>query len=496
MANRVIQLLRSNTLYADKTAAKAALTALANRKDGELVLARYLSGTSVKSLIGVYHANPDLTTNNTGVTPANLPGWTFIEDPSAIEEVLSGLDVNVNYTDGTGGAADSATSSDLVVLAVKQVDGQVSAVTGNLSDVTLGGYSKTADTGAIAATDSLEVALSKLENTAAATTVTNSDRSIAVDTSGPTTDVSVRIKSGEHVLANDNTANAGGLYTDVRIAKVVLSGAGSGDQGAAAHDEVVGTLSSNVREAFQLIATDGTQLGQQINIYKDSALTDVFIGHVDDVFTTPIDAQHPTEANAYVDKTTSVTDGSGSEALVFIYNRADGTYELVAVDLETFLQENEFGNGLQVVDHVVSVKKDATSESFLSVSSDGVKISGVQDAIDSAISDLSDLIDAAVGTTDVVYTAPTGTNYLDSSTSVTDALSKLDTAAGNGLDSISSGNDAIAVGTKSNKDQSVSLVLADSTTADANRNATDDNVLSIVTGDGLYLSGLWDCGTY
>lgn len=483
MANRVIQLLRSNTLYTDKTAAKAALTALANRKDGELVLARYLSGTSVKSLIGVYHANPDLTTNNTGVTPANLPGWTFIEDPSAIEEVLSGLDVNVNYTDGTGGAADRATSSDLVVLAVKQVDGQVSAVTGNLSDVTLGGYSKTADTGAIAATDTVEQALSKLENKAAAATVTNEDGSITIDTTGATTDISVALSAQTgnqiHLL---NASGAEGLSTKLSVAKLSA-------------DEITALSDSNVKDAYKLVdlnaADKDAAVGEVIKIYKDSALKDVFIGHTDDKFT-----NGTTSATEYVDKATSITNGTGSEALVFIYQLASGSYSLVAVDLEMFLQESEFGDGLQVVDHVVSVKKDATSESFLSVSSDGVKISGVQDAIDSAIAGLSDLIDAAVGTTDVVYTAPTGTNYLDSSTSVADALGKLDTAAGNGLDSISSGNDAIAVGTKSNKDQSVSLVLADSTTADANRNATDDNVLSIVTGDGLYLSGLWDCGTY
>ena len=51
--------------------------------------------------------------------------------------------------------------------------------------------------------------------------------------------------------------------------------------------------------------------------------------------------------------------------------------EIVEIDVKKLIDENEFADGLQVVDGIVSVKKDPTSESYLSVSIDGIKISGI-----------------------------------------------------------------------------------------------------------------------
>jgi hypothetical protein len=68
---------------------------------------------------------------------------------------------------------------------------------------------------------------------------------------------------------------------------------------------------------------------------------------------------------------------------------------------------------LQVVNHVISVKKDSTSESFLSVSENGVKVSGIQDAINAAtsgkaessvVSALNDVVTAHTGDTDIHVT--------------------------------------------------------------------------------------------
>ena len=52
------------------------------------------------------------------------------------------------------------------------------------------------------------------------------------------------------------------------------------------------------------------------------------------------------------------------------------------------VSEAVFKDGLQVSDNnEISVKIDDSSENFLTVSEDGVKISGVQDAIDNSVSD-------------------------------------------------------------------------------------------------------------
>ena len=110
----------------------------------------------------------------------------------------------------------------------------------------------------------------------------------------------------------------------------------------------------NILEAYKLVDEDGVQVGETINIYKDSALKGVEF------------------------------DGE-TQSLIFTYALADGTEKVVTVDVSAFLHEGEYAEGLQVIDHVVSVKIDGTSEEFLTVSKNGVKISGVQAAIDAAV---------------------------------------------------------------------------------------------------------------
>lgn len=56
--------------------------------------------------------------------------------------------------------------------------------------------------------------------------------------------------------------------------------------------------------------------------------------------------------------------------------------DLITVDVKELLDENEFADGLQVIDGVVSVLKDPSTERWLTVSSNGVKVSGIQAEID------------------------------------------------------------------------------------------------------------------
>ena len=116
-------------------------------------------------------------------------------------------------------------------------------------------------------------------------------------------------------------------------------------------DEVTALGDANVKEAYKLIDGGSNQAGDTIKIYKDSSLKSVALN---------------------------------GQTLNFTYILADGSENTVGVDVSTFLAESEFGNGLQVIDHIVSVKKDAASESFLTVGADGIKLSGVQTAINTA----------------------------------------------------------------------------------------------------------------
>ena len=56
--------------------------------------------------------------------------------------------------------------------------------------------------------------------------------------------------------------------------------------------------------------------------------------------------------------------------------------DLITIDVKELLDENEFKDGLQVIDGVVSVLRDPQSERWLTVSSNGVKVDGIQAEID------------------------------------------------------------------------------------------------------------------
>lgn len=56
-------------------------------------------------------------------------------------------------------------------------------------------------------------------------------------------------------------------------------------------------------------------------------------------------------------------------------------------------KNNQFADGLAVQDNVVSVLRDNNCESFLTVSTNGVKLAGVQDAIDNAVNPVSTKVD-------------------------------------------------------------------------------------------------------
>ena len=84
-------------------------------------------------------------------------------------------------------------------------------------------------------------------------------------------------------------------------------------------------------------------------------------------------------------------------------------------------------------------------------------------------------------------------------TTVQSAIEKLDnridTLGTDALESVTSGNGGIVVGAKSNHTQEITLTLDDSTANTVQTGTGENNALSITT-DGLFLSNVWDCGTY
>ena len=334
-----------------------------------------LSATSLaddnKVVSDVTQANGKVTVAVKNLTDVKLAGLsatadTKITSTDTLGGALAKLQGQIDSMDKAAAAVDGQ-----VVTTVAEKDGKVTETKASVKDLQLGGYSKEANaTGDIASSDTINTALSKLENKVGANKVSNADNSIVVTepTGTTTTDIKVNIKSDEKVIKLGND----GIYTDLDLVRVTTG------------------LTANVKEKYQLLASDNSKIGVDIEIPKDSALQNVYLGHVDDKLKNA-DAQGES-----VD--TTITDGSGDAALVYVMQLSNGKYKLTAVNVELFLSESEFADGLQVNNHEVSVKVDTSSEKVtigegvtgdvLTVTTDGVKVSNIQNAINYAISTL------------------------------------------------------------------------------------------------------------
>lgn len=328
-----------------------------------------------KIVSDVIQTDGQITATAKNVTAVKLEGYIEgsddsgkVADTDTLGQALGKLQGQINGMDKAASAANGE-----VVTTISQVDGKVAETKANVKDLQLGGYAKDASaTGAIEGTDTINAALSKLENKANAITISNADGSINVTPSAAGTDINVNINSDEKVIRKDGK---GGLFTDIKI--------------TGATQEELGGLGANVKEAYKLLDSKGGQLGDWIKIYKDSALKEVYLGHVDDRLA---DVSSPV-----------VTSGTGETALCFIYYTVEGKYQLVPVNVESFLEESEFKDGLSVDNHQVKVKIADDSEKdsqqdvnapFLTVGPNGLKLSGVKEEITRKIEAL-DVTDAA-----------------------------------------------------------------------------------------------------
>ena len=297
----------------------------------------------------------------------NITDAGSIITATTVEGALAEIATEIDAMDKTADVVPGQ-----VVTTVSETDGKVSETKADVKDLQLGGYSKDSSaTGDITSTDTVNAALSKLENKAAAITIANADGSINVTTGASGTDINVNIKSNEHVLAKGGDA---GLYTNIALSSITPS-------------------STTVREEYQLTATDGSKLGDTIKIYKDSSISKIYLGYSTDT----------------VDEDSGViTSGTTGEAqsLNYVYHKEDGKYEMVHVDVSKFLVESEFASGVTadttgVVHGVVDTNSEkdsqATPVDFLTVGENGFKVSGIKDEIDRKINAL----DATGGTTTI-----------------------------------------------------------------------------------------------
>lgn len=119
--------------------------------------------------------------------------------------------------------------------------------------------------------------------------------------------------------------------------------------------------STTIKEEYALYNGDGVQLGNSIKIYKDQSIVSI---------------------------TLEDNDGSGQtgQYLKYTYIDASGDTQSTYVNISSLLVEAEFKSGVTADSNgIVHGVVDSTSENFLTVGADGFKLSGVQDAINSAV---------------------------------------------------------------------------------------------------------------
>ena len=129
---------------------------------------------------------------------------------------------------------------------------------------------------------------------------------------------------------------------------------------------------------------NGEQRGVTIDIPKDKSIKDISTGW----------------SGATIDENTGEytydPETGETEVIRIIYQKQDGKFELTEVDIEDFITENEFADGLTVDgNHTVKVLIDPQSDEFLSVSPNGILLSGVTSGIEQIREDLDTEIERA-----------------------------------------------------------------------------------------------------
>lgn len=251
----------------------------------------------------------------------------------------------------------------------------------------------------------------------------------AIKVTGTATDPIVGLKldgtSGNVKL----TQNANGLAASVVIPAPTVIGVAEGDK---------------------VLDLSEKKLSSTLNLKYDSTAKKIQLLGIGDAKIAEIDATDFIK-DGMVNK---VEFDPTSKILTITFNTDSGK-EAITVNLSSLVDTYTAGNGIAIAGNVVSVKRDPSSEgNFLSVGTAGVKISGVQ----KAINDAKDAVigkDTDTATSDTVRGAKKYADSLASNYATATQGGKADTA----LQSITKGTDCpyvtIMVGAKSDNTQSI-----------------------------------------
>lgn len=398
MANKSLQFLRNAALYADKDAAMVALEAkLATVSVGQPVLAMYGTEGNVKTLLGI------------GGTKTMISDTTEVD--SAIKDAIDSI-----KGEGVSEGFDT----------LKEVEDLIKGIWGGAGFDENGVYVAPVGDTILKDSTSLADADKKLADAIRDLTtkvnknhVEAADKSIVVDaTAADKTTIKVNVKAGENALKLDA---ANGLYVD--------QSALTSYEGKEAIE--VGDKSAGVKEVSLKIATADKVLKQDVNgllaniaLNWDPAKGLDLVGK-DGVVINHIDASDFVK-DGMLQAVELVVDPEGQAEgtyLKFTFN-ADAGDTVIFVNVTDLIDIYKGANGVVLKnDNTFEVQIDPETEGFLTTGKDGVKLSGVQDAIEDAAKAAKTTVSSTDTFVTVTASAPALDGHIDYVITTTDVAS-------------------------------------------------------------------------
>lgn len=372
MATRHLCLYRNKTIGTDRTAAKTALeNALKNANDGEIVINRYKDGDNIKVLIG-------FTTEDSAVKRP------FVFDADAIPaDVQIELNKITNGSDGSIaqaisaakneliGSTDDTSTSNTITGAKKYTDSKIADL--NLTD------------NAVAKSFVTKVNQNNGKITVARGEVTSKDKTVKMtDGTDGGFDVAVNI-DGTTIIKNESSgvlSVASGALTQYKGSNAVKV--------SEVDPENNKTVSLSINSNDKVLTQSNDGLFADIRLDWDKTQGLKLIGK-DSIVITTIPATDFIK-DGMLD---NATYNEETHKITLTFNTAAEGKQPIELNSSDLVDTYEAGNGLGLTGNVFSVKKstEADSEGFLKVGTDGIKVSGVQDAINTAAANYKNDID-------------------------------------------------------------------------------------------------------
>ena len=309
-------------------------------------------------------------------------GMAYITTATSIDNATVLLDKGIQAETGRATLAEQSISgivntfsaateafSAATVAEIARVDGRIDSSNTNLSE--LSASTKTFSASTVAEIVRLDT---KIEDEETRATTAENSISANVTTLSSTTEAFSaatvaeiaridatatrnKVKSTGNTIVVTEATEGTNLETNIDN-KTILSNNGELKTGLKVAPLAPSELQSNVREAFRLVDNEGTPVDNTIiKIYKSSSLVGIELINVD-----------------------------GIDYVRITYIDNEGVTQTMDLNIQKLIFEAEFKDGLVVNENgEVRVKIDPTSEVFLTVSSEGIKVSGLQNAINTAV---------------------------------------------------------------------------------------------------------------